>query len=534
MSYNLTCGEALVALLEKYDVETVFGIPGVHTVELYRGLAGSDINHVLTRHEQGAAFMADGYARAANKPGVCFVITGPGVTNAATAIGQAYADSIPMLIISSDNVRPSLGKGWGNLHEVTDQQRITEPITAFSATAGNPGDIPDLIARAFTVFASARPRPVHISIPLDILAERVEGEWQKREMPAAPAPPVAQIEQAVHYLKNAKRPALIIGGGAAPASASLVQIAERLAAGVLATTGGKGIVPDSHPLSLGANLGKGASLEYLRKADIVLAIGTELAETDHYSGGLPLAGKLIRVDLDPSKLTDLYPPLLAICSDAAAAAEMIAAELDDLQREGDKVEAELAAIRADNYQFNDPIERQHLRVLEALRRVLPADGYLYTDMTQLAYTAKNAWRSDMPRRHHHPTGFGALGYAVPAAIGGKVGQPDKAVAAIVGDHGILYTGQAMAVAVELGLSLPIILWHNDMLGAIVECMTDNEVPPIAVRQRNPDYIALAGAFGCHTSQPNSAASFEAALSAAFVADAPTLIQLKQDDAWLME
>lgn len=140
----------------------MFGIPGVHTLELYRGLPGSGIRHVLTRHEQGAGFMADGYARVSGKPGVCFVITGPGVTNAATAIGQAYADSIPMLVISSVNSIASLGKGWGILHETHDQRAITAPITAFSAVALSAEDLPELVARAYAVFDSERPRPVHI------------------------------------------------------------------------------------------------------------------------------------------------------------------------------------------------------------------------------------------------------------------------------------------------------------------------------------------------------------------------------------
>ena len=157
---TMTGGQALVRLLAHYAVDTVFGIPGVHTLELYRGLPGSGIRHVLARHEQGAGFMADGYARVSGKPGVCFVITGPGVTNAATAIGQAYADSIPMLVISSVNHTASLGKGWGSLHETQDQRAITAPITAFSAVALNAEDLPELIARAYAVFDSERPRQI--------------------------------------------------------------------------------------------------------------------------------------------------------------------------------------------------------------------------------------------------------------------------------------------------------------------------------------------------------------------------------------
>ncbi|WP_276323642.1 thiamine pyrophosphate-binding protein, partial [Burkholderia cepacia] len=163
-----TCGEALVDLLERYGVECVFGIPGVHTVELYRGLAESSIRHVTPRHEQGAGFMADGYARVTGRPGVCFIITGPGMTNIATAMAQAYADSIPMLVISSVNARRELGSGDGRLHELPSQREVFAGLTAFSHTLLDAADLPQVLARAFAVFESARPRPVHIEIPLDV------------------------------------------------------------------------------------------------------------------------------------------------------------------------------------------------------------------------------------------------------------------------------------------------------------------------------------------------------------------------------
>src|ERR1700756_4515546 len=173
----MTCGELLVGLLKDLGVEVVFGIPGVHTVELSRGLPATGIRHITPRHEQGAGFMADGYARVSGKPGVCFIITGPGVTNAATAIGQAYADSIPLLVISSVNHTASLGKGWGCLHETQDQRAMTAPITAFSAVALSAEDLPELIARAYAVFDSERPRPVHISVPLDVLSAPIKRDW---------------------------------------------------------------------------------------------------------------------------------------------------------------------------------------------------------------------------------------------------------------------------------------------------------------------------------------------------------------------
>ena len=252
MSY--TCGEALMHLLGDYGVDTVFGIPGEHTLELYRGIESSGVRHVLTRHEQGAGFMADGYGRVTGKPGVCTLITGPGVTNCATPLAQAYADSVPMLLVSSANRSESLGKGWGCLHEIADQSAVTAPLTAFSAMVRTPEDIPELIAQAFTVFHSRRPRPVHISVPLDLLGLPVEGRWEARVPPQRPVAPPAAIDSAAALLVTARRPVILVGGGAQDAGDCVRRLCERLDAAVISSNAGKGVVPESHPLSLGGGL----------------------------------------------------------------------------------------------------------------------------------------------------------------------------------------------------------------------------------------------------------------------------------------
>src|SRR5580765_1901724 len=164
MASNRSVGEAAIQLLERYGVDTVFGIPGVHTLDFYRGLPATSIRHIAVRHEQGAGFMADGYARASGRPGVCLLITGPGVTNAATAIGQAFSDSVPMLVLSSVNATDDLGKGRGRLHEITSQQAAMAPLTAFSRTIARPEELASAMADAFAVFEAARPRTVHIEI----------------------------------------------------------------------------------------------------------------------------------------------------------------------------------------------------------------------------------------------------------------------------------------------------------------------------------------------------------------------------------
>ncbi|MGA9664367.1 MAG: thiamine pyrophosphate-binding protein, partial [Pseudomonas alloputida] len=286
---TLTAGQALVRLLANYGVETVFGIPGVHTLELYRGLPGSGIRHVLTRHEQGAGFMADGYARVSGKPGVCFVITGPGVTNVATPIGQAYADSVPMLVISSVNLTASLGKGWGCLHETQDQRAMTAPITAFSAVALQGDDLPELIARAWAVFDSERPRPVHISVPLDVLAASVSRDWSDEVVrrPGRGQPCRETLEQAALKLAAAKRPMIIAGGGALHAAEQLQQLSTRLAAPLFTSVAGKGLLSPDAPLNAGASLCVEPGWQLISQADVVLAVGTEMADTDFWRERLP-------------------------------------------------------------------------------------------------------------------------------------------------------------------------------------------------------------------------------------------------------
>ncbi len=262
---ELNVGEACIKLLEAYGVDTVFGIPGVHTLEFCRGLNNSPIRHVQARNEQGAGFMADGYARACSKPGVALLISGPGVTNAMTAMGQAYADSIPMLVLSADTVSHTLGKGLGCLHEVQSLTNTTASLTTFSATAMTPEEVPGLFARAFSVFCSERPRPVHIAIPIDLLELPASGDWNAIELPRRVPPTAKKVELACALLRGAKQPMICVGGGATLAGAAITEIAEKLGAAVISSINGKGIVPGTHPLSLGGGVVRVEGQEYLQR-----------------------------------------------------------------------------------------------------------------------------------------------------------------------------------------------------------------------------------------------------------------------------
>ena len=528
MPANRSCGEAIAGLLEEYGVDTVFGIPGVHTLELYKGLAGSDIRHILPRHEQGAGFMADGYARASGRPGVCFVITGPGVTNIATPMGQAWSDSVPMLVISSVNETEHLGRGRGRLHEITDQRAVTAPLTAGSGLALNSEEIPLFLHKAFSSFTASRPRPWHLSAPLDVLAAMAGGDWQVGAMAPAPVPEPRQVETARDWLAAAKRPMILLGGGAVGiAREEIVKLAESLGAAVVTTTAGKGIFPESHPLSLGGTLSLEPVQRFIAAADVILILGSELAETDWWADRMPdLAGKTVRVDISPEQLAVNHEPDLPVRADAGAFVAALGGVQGSLP--GDRQRAAIAEARQQMASSWGPLARKHIAVLDVIRAGLPKDAVIATDMTQIAYTGNNAFPVDRPRCWLHPVGFGTLGYALPAAIGAKLAQPERATVALAGDYGFQFTLPEIAVAVELELPLPILLWNNDGLGQIQQGMVDRGNPEVGVHARNPDFLALARAYGAEAVRADSLAGLADALKKALAALGPTLIEIRED------
>jgi 5-guanidino-2-oxopentanoate decarboxylase len=528
-SKTLTGGQALVRLLANYGVDTVFGIPGVHTLELYRGLPGSGIRHVLTRHEQGAGFMADGYARVSGKPGVCFIITGPGVTNAATAIGQAYADSIPLLVISSVNHTASLGKGWGCLHETQDQRAMTAPITAFSAVALSAEDLPELIARAYAVFDSERPRPVHISVPLDVLSAPITRDWSNEVVrrPGRGLPSAERLDQAVAKLAGAKRPMIIAGGGALLAADALQRLSTQLAAPFFSSVAGKGLLPVEHPLNAGSTLCVEPGWQLIAEADVVLAIGTEMADTDFWRERLPINGELLRVDIDSRKFNDFYPCAVALHGDAQQTALALLERLPATPRNADAAAEAVAALRQAVSTGHGPLQRIHQAILDRVAAELPANAFISSDMTQLAYTGNYAFASNATRSWLHPTGYGTLGYGLPAGIGAKFGAPERPGLVLVGDGGFLYTAQELATAVEeLDSPLVVLLWNNDALGQIRDDMIGLDIEPIGVLPRNPDFAALARAFGCTVSEPQNLDELQTDLRNGFKRNGVTLIELK--------
>ncbi len=524
-----TGAELLTALLERYGVDVVFGIPGVHTIELYRGLHASRIRHVTPRHEQGAAFMADGFARACGRPGVCFLISGPGLTNALTAMAQAYAESVPMLVISSVNAAGRAGSGEGWLHELPDQSRLGGGAAAFSHSVATLAELPQVMARAFAVFDGARPRPVHVEIPTDLLGARTDVEAPACvARTARPAAQAGTLQRAATMLGAARAPLLLLGGGAIAAAAEARALAELLHAPALMTVNARGMLPPGHPLGLSCSASLPAARRLIGRADVVFAIGTELGPTDYdiyERGALAIPGRLIRLDIDPQQVFRGAPPELALTGDAQAS---LAALLPMLAaRETGWGEAAAAAARAEAPADFDATTRSDIACIEAVRAALP-DALLVGDSTRQVYAGNLGFAAAGPRQWFNAaTGYGALGYGLPTAIGAALATR-RTVVCLCGDGGLQFVLGELGTAVEADVRVILLLLNNSGYGEIKAAMQAAGVVPMGVDLHTPDFQALAAAYGWHAERLADPTALAGALAAAAARTRPSLIEFGED------
>jgi acetolactate synthase I/II/III large subunit len=522
-----TVGESLVHLLESYGVDTVFGIPGVHTIELYRGLAASKIRHITPRHEQGAGFMADGYARATGKPGVAFVITGPGITNTITAMGQARADSIPMLVISGVNQRQSLGKGMGFLHELPNQRAMLQTVAMFSHRIEKADELPIVLARAFALFASRRPGPVHIEIPLDVMALPLDGaERQASDAPIPHASPESMAELTRQCLA-AERPAILIGGGAKEAATPLKDLAEKLDAPVVATTNARGIL-HHHPLLVPASPSLKAVRQLLADSDLVIAIGTEMGPTDYDmygDGGFPELKRFVRIDIDAGQL-DRWPAFMPIEASAKETVEKLSAGLP-ARRNARSGEERAEQTRDAAWVEVGTRTQGQVRFLNTLRDTLP-NSLIVGDSTQTIYSGNLYYDHDrVGGWFNAATGFGALGFGPPAAIGAALGKPETSTICIVGDGGFQFVLGELGAAVDEEVPVIFIVWNNQGYQEIERAMVEVDINPVGVRPSAPDYLKIADAYGVPSHRLADIDELPEALLRAKASGKPYLIEIDE-------
>jgi len=524
-----TIGEALITLLEAHGVDTVFGIPGVHTVELYRGLARSKIRHVTPRHEQGAGFMADGYARAGGRPGVAFVITGPGLTNTITAMGQARADSVPMLVISGVNATDTLGKGLGFLHELPDQRGMMEKVALFSERVTEAGQLPGALARAFAVFSSSRPGPVHIEIPTDVMVKSADGIAAVLSNATPPAPELAAITEAAKLIKAARRPLILAGGGARKADAALRRLAEMLGAPVVETANARGLL-HGHPLCVPASPSLKAVRALMADADLVIAAGTEFGPTDYDGygdGGFVLPKNLIRIDIGADQIAR-RPVTVGIQADCAEGIEALLVAIGPGHAAASDGEARAAAARDAALAELKPEYLAQVRAVEAIRDALPG-AVIVGDSTQPIYAANLYYDHDRPGGWFNAaTGFGALGYGPPAAIGAALAVPDAPVVCLTGDGGFQFTLPEIGAALDAEAPVIFVVWNNRGYREIETSMLDVGVEPVGVSPMPPDFCKLAEAYGIEAERLAGTAGLAVALKRARAAGKPRVIEITVD------
>ncbi len=524
-----TAAQVAISQLEACGITTVFGIPGVHTLALYDALHDSNLTHILARHEQGAGFMADGFARATGNPAVAMVITGPGVTNVATPIGQAYTDSSPVFVLSSNVERDHLDAMRGNLHDLKDQRAVMRAVTRWNDRAMDAEDVPRKIAAAYAEMMSGRQLPVHVEIPIDVLDEPVNRSAIDAVPTSAPALPdrSVQVSAAAQALAAARKPIIYCGGGANSSAAGrcILAIAERLGAPIVTSIQGKGSVPDGHPLVCGALWTQGNAIDELAKqADLLLVIGSRLGVQATERFNFPIPETLVRIDIDPEEMTRNATPTIGMIGDAAMISSQVSHALESLPSASTWSEREIEHAR--NTARTSALGIDRVTWLDAIRNAIPDDGCFAWDMTMMSYAAEYLFPVYQPRTFLFPSGFGTLGFALPAAIGAKVGLKHRAVAAVVGDGGYQFTMQELATAIQFKLGIPVIIFNGSTYSAVKEEQHRNRNGRYsAVDLVNPDYVKLADAYGVPGVRVTTPEELERAITAALTRDLPTLIDV---------
>ena len=536
MSPRPTGGDLVVEALRRERVRHVFGIPGYHNLAIYDALLRQrDVVHVLARHEAGAAFMADGYARASGEPGVVLVTTGPGATNALTPLVESYAGSVPIVLIASDIASDLVGRDLGALHEVPNQIECFRPVTRWAEALTEARAIPGAIAGAFDLLRTGRPGPIALSIPCDFLTARLEAPQPAGGHGARPPCHVADVEEAAGLLARATRPLVVAGGGviAAGAEHELQAVVRRLGAPVIATVAGRGAISERDALFHGVLPDRRACAEPLRTADVILAVGTKFGHRSLEKLGVSLGSgqALVHLDLDPAVIGRVFKPRVAIVGDARDGLGRLLSALGPGAPAAGWDRARLAGLRADAGPRYTPAIAA---LVEALRGALPEDAIVVNDQTGLTYWME--WRFPVlrPRTFLYPTGSATLGYAVPAAIGAKIARPDRAVVAVAGDGGFMYSVNELATAVKYRLPIVFLVVNDGRFGAIHWLQERLFGRAGEADLVNPDFPALARAFGGRGERVE-AAGLGDGLHRALAADGPTVLELQAavDPPWEM-
>ena len=518
-----TGGEAIVEALIAHKVDTLFGLPGIQNDWLYNALFDNRdrIKVIHTRHEQGVAYMALGYALATGEPGVFNVVPGPGLLNATAGLATAYGLNAGVFCLSGQIHSARIGKGMGDLHEIPEQSALLRGLTKWSDIARHPSEAGLKLAQAFFQLRSGRPRPVALEVPPDILKRRTEVPPTPEPLsPFAPPVDAGAVEAAGKLLGESKRPMIFVGGGAQGASAEIRQLAEMLQAPVIAYRTGHGVLDSRHPLSL-----KNAEAHsYYKTTDAVLAIGSHM-RVPLERWGRDNQMKIIRIDVDYGAMSVIQRPDLPIVARAEDALPPLLDAVDKHNRVRESRAAEMQALKADWAAASAYLEPQN-SYLKIMREELGEDGIFVDELTQIGYAARFNFPVYHPRTYITSGYQGTLGFGFPTALGAKVARPDLPVLSIAGDGGFMFSVAELATAVQHGIPLVTIIFNNDAYGNVRTMqIRDYDERVIATDLLNPDFVKLGQAFGANAFRADDEPGLRVAMRYGFASDLPTIIEV---------
>jgi acetolactate synthase-1/2/3 large subunit len=494
---RMTGGRAVAAALKAEGIEHVFGIVGTHDSALFDGVFDDPSIRVVTvRHEQGAALMAAGYARASGKIAACFVVPGPGLTNALTGMGMAHSESVPMLVFGGQNALAQLEREGGHFHELANSLGVAGSVCGYATRVSTPNDIPKVVREAMRAMRCKRPRPAYIEVPLDVQSGEADVALLLPETYSRLGGDPASIARAADALKSAKRPFIFAGGGVASSEGTqpLVRVAELLGAPVVTSVFGKGAISDRHPLALGDGWGRlNLYDELLAQADLALVIGSRIDVVSDVNLGARFPNRIVQVDIDPLVVGQRRPVEVGIVGDAAAVLKALTAQLGGKDR---TCWFDAADFRRRKHASLTERAAPVLTLIEDLRAALPDDTIFVNDLTLVGYWMPMLLETYQPRTLIHPGTYGTLGYSLPAAIGAKLACPKQPVVSISGDGGFLFTMQELATARAENLDLIVLVFNDNAFGAIRKYQ-DRMFGGrhIGSELVNPDFVKLGEAFG---------------------------------------
>ncbi len=524
---KMTGGQALVRSLIREGVDTLFALPGVQLDWAFDALYEhrDEIRVVHTRHEQATAYMAYGYAQTTGKVGVCLVVPGPGLLNAAAGLATAYSANAPVLCIAGQVDTALIGKDHGVLHEIRDQIGMIGSVTKWAALAESPAEVPGVVREAFHQLASGRPRPVEIELPPDVLMETDDVNLaEPGPIPRVEGDPDA-LERAAQIIAGARRPIIYAGSGVLTSGATdqLVALAEMLGAPVVMSPNAKGAISSDHPLALTPAGG----YEMVPQADVVLAVGTRFSMPSWLGTSWNLGPDqlLIHLDIDPDEIGRTTTPAVGIRSDAtrglAELGRRIRRHNPSHDSQGERVQETRAAIEAKLATLS-PLNE----FTSAIRQALPRDGILVDESTQVGYYSREGFPVYEPRTYVTSGYQGTLGYGFATALGVKVGNPDRAVVSINGDGGFMYNVQELATMVQHRIGVTAIVFNDNAYGNVRRTQdTRFGGHIIGTDLHNPDFVSLAESFGVAGYRAEDPDQLFASLSQTLAQDVPALIEV---------